>query len=314
MRPPGLADLQHPRRRRHLLQPVLDLDRFADAEIAAGEDVGALQVEEQEHLGGPAAEPADGDDLLDYLLVLELSETVELELAAEHVRGEVADVFGLAPGEPAGAQVLLACLQQLLGAGSAAAEEVKNPQVDRPRRFGRELLADDRPQERPVGVGGSLLLAAPQPRRQVDLPDPLDQRRHRRVGGAQRFARFRAHRPCHRGLRFSPKARMPSRKSSDSKQDSRRATSPASCCSVSCATSLSRSIACLLPRIESGAFPAIAAASATDSRSSSSSATISLTRPIASARAASKLRPVRKSSLVRGSPTTSRNLRRPVWP
>src|SRR6188768_3183499 len=106
MRTPGLADFQDPRRGRHLLEAVLDLDRFADAEVAAGEDVGALQVEEQEHLGGPAAEAADGDDLLDHLLVIQLLEPVELELAAEDVAGEVADVFGLAAGEAAAAQVL----------------------------------------------------------------------------------------------------------------------------------------------------------------------------------------------------------------
>ena len=108
MGPPGLADLQHLRRRRHLLQPVLDLDRFADAEVAAGEDVGPFEVEDQEHLGSPLAEAADGDDLLDHLLVAELVEPLQLQLAAEHVGGEVADVFGLAAGEAAAAQVLFA--------------------------------------------------------------------------------------------------------------------------------------------------------------------------------------------------------------
>ena len=74
--------------------------------------------------------------------------------------------------------------------------------------------------------GGTLLAAARQPRRQVDLPDPLDQRRHRRVGGGQLLRGRGAHRPFHSGLRFSAKARMPSRKSSEAKQDSRRATRP----------------------------------------------------------------------------------------
>ena len=49
--------------------------------------------------------------------------------------------------------------EQLLGRRGAAAEEVEHAQVDRPRRFGRELLADDRPQQRPVGVGRPLLAA-----------------------------------------------------------------------------------------------------------------------------------------------------------
>ena len=46
------------------------------------------------------------------------------------------------------------------------------------------------------------------------------------------------------------------------------------------------SIACLLPRIESGALAAISAASSTAAASSSSSSTTSLTRPISSARSA----------------------------
>ena len=79
--------------------PYSILHRFADAEVAAGEDVGPLEVEDQEHLGGPLAEAAHRDDLLDHLLVGELVEAVQLQLAAEHVGGEVADVLDLAAGE-----------------------------------------------------------------------------------------------------------------------------------------------------------------------------------------------------------------------
>ena len=63
---------------------------------------------------------------------------------------------------------------------------------------------------------------------------------------------------------------------------------------------LSISIACLFPFIESGALAAISAATASEVLSTSSSSTTSVTRPIRSARSASRLRPVRKSSLVRG--------------
>ena len=115
----------------------------------------------------------------------------------DHVGGEVADVLDLAAGEPGAAQVLLVDLEQLLGGRGVAAEEVEHAQVDRPRRFGRELLADDRPQQRPVGVGGPLF-AAPRSRvGEVDLADPLDQRRHHRVGGGERG-------------RASPRSRSPS--------------------------------------------------------------------------------------------------------
>ena len=53
---------------------------------------------------------------------------------------------------------------------------------------------------------------------------------------------------------------MPSRKSAELKQDSRRAIRPASCCSLRTGEEASRSIALLLPRIESGALAAISAA------------------------------------------------------
>src|SRR5262249_44342261 len=157
----------------------------------------------------------------------------------------------------------------------------------------------NRAQQGAVGVWRPLLAAPPQPRRQVDLADPLDQRRHLRVGGAQRVPRLPAHRPVHCGRRFSAKALIPSRKSCEAKQDSRSAISPASCCSLRSGEEASRSIALLLPRIESGALAAISAASSAEEPSRRSSSTVSLTRPIRSARPPSRLRPVRNSSLVR---------------
>ena len=70
----------------------------------------------------------------------------------------------------------------------------------------------------------------------------------------------------------------------------------------------------LVALIESGALAAISAASSTAADSISSSSTTSWTSPICSARSASRLRPVRKSSLVRGTPIVSMNRRSPVWP
>src|SRR3954454_9936652 len=87
VRSPGLADLEHLLRGGHLLEPVLDLDRLADPEVAAGEDVGPLPVEEEEHLRRPLAEAAHRDDLLDRLLVAEVAEPIELELTGDHVGG-----------------------------------------------------------------------------------------------------------------------------------------------------------------------------------------------------------------------------------
>src|SRR4029453_7459122 len=199
-----------------------------------------------------------------------------------HMGGEVAQVLDLAPGEARSTQRLLLRLEQLLRGRRPAVEEVEHAQVDGARRFGRELLADDRPQQRPVGIFRALLAAPCQP--------------PHRVGRSQR--RSFGHRPFQTGLRFSAKAATPSRKSSEAKQDSRSAISPASWASLSTGLRASVSSALLLPRIESGALAAIAAASSTDADSTASSETISWTSPICSARAAATLRPVKKSSLV----------------
>ena len=147
--------------------------------------------------------------------------------------GEVADVFDLAAGEAGRPQVLLAHLEQLLRGRGGAAEEVEDPPVDRSRRFRRELLADDRPQQGSVGVGRPLLL-----RRRNLVARSISPTRSisAAISGPvaasallSRAAHVRAHRPVQRGLRFSAKAWIPSRKSSEPKHDSRRETSSASC-------------------------------------------------------------------------------------
>ena len=74
-------------------------------------------------------------------------------------------------------------------------------------------------------------------------------------------------------MRFSAKAVIPSRKSSEAKHDSRSSISSRSCSGVSRGKRASVSIACLLPVIESGALAAISAASSSAAASTSSSST-----------------------------------------
>ena len=187
----------------------------------------------------------------------------------------------LRPERPAAAQVLLARLEQLLGRRRAAVEEVEDPAVDRPRRFRRELLADDRPQQRPVGVGRaaprSAAAAGSRGRSRRSARSAPPSRARRRPAPCVAFALTG---PVQSGLRFSANAWIPSRKSSEPKHDSRRATAPPPAAAVRTGLALSTSIACLLPRIESGALAAIVAASSTPAPSSSSSAKTSWTRPI----------------------------------
>ena len=220
----------------------------------------------------------------------------------------------LRPESPAPRRSSTLGLEQLLRGGGRPIEDVEDAEVDRPRRFGRELLADDRAQQGAVGVGGPLLFAPSQPRRRSIAPIRSISSAITGSAAASCLHRLALIAPSRPACASRRRRAIPSRKSSEAKQDSRRAISPASWASLSTGLRARVSIALLLPRIESGALAAIAAASSTESASSASSATTSWTRPICSARAASRLRPVKKSSLVRGRPTVSMNLRRPVWP
>src|SRR5207247_8064770 len=174
--------------------------------------------------------------------------------------------------------------------------------VDCARRLRGQLLGDHSAQQRPVSVG--LRLPAPALRRAA-LAEALDQPSHHRVGGGQLGADV-GQRPRHRGFRFSENAVIPSRKSSEAKDDARSSISSRSCSGLSTGLALSISIACLFPFSDRGALDAILPASSTEARSSSSSPTISWTSPVSHARRASKLLPVRNSSLVRARPTASR--------
>ena len=93
---------------------------------------------------------------------------------------------------------------------------------------------------------------------------PSTRRRRRRAPRGDRRAPGRSARPrprrasgpSSRAFRFSAKAAIPSRKSSEAKQDSRSSISSRSCASVRRGYELRVSIACLLPLIERGAFAA----------------------------------------------------------
>ena len=226
--------------------------------------------------------------------------------------GEVADVLDLAAGEAGAAQVGLARLEQLLRA-PACCRRRRRARAGRSsaplwsRAAGRRSPAAA-PRRRRPGAPRCAASAASQ----VDLADPLDQRRHRRVRRRRALcAPWRSPAPstaagASRRRRGCPRGSPPRRSRTRAGRPGRP---PAA--SLRIGRALSSSIACLLPRIESGALAAISAASATDSRSRRSSSTTSLTRPICSARAASKLRPVRNSSLVRASADRVEELAQP---
>src|ERR1035437_6602701 len=78
-------------------------DGVADAQVAGGEDVGALEGEDQEHVSGPDADALDLGEAEDDLVVGEGGEICEHNFARAGVAGEVVDVGGLLGGKSQGA-------------------------------------------------------------------------------------------------------------------------------------------------------------------------------------------------------------------
>ena len=187
------------------------------------------------------------------------------------------------------------------GVGVLPPKRSTHPQVDRPRRFGRELLADDRPQQRPVGVaraappcGASAGSRCRSSRPARSVPPSSGRRRRglcapwRSPAGPLRAALL--------GEGADPLAEVLRGEAGFAQGDEARlllvaqlrvlrsAGRSRACCRASRAARWRRS---LRPgrRLR---LPARA------------SSTTQLTRPIRSARSASRLRPVRKSSFVCG--------------
>src|SRR3954454_14871153 len=95
--PPRFGYLLHFRRLRQFLQPVVDLHRLANAEVADRQDVRSPEVEHQEHVDGQAAKALDGRERLRDLRVRQLGEIVDRKLAVHDVLREIAQVRGLCP-------------------------------------------------------------------------------------------------------------------------------------------------------------------------------------------------------------------------
>ena len=88
---PGLADATHFKRSWGCGEPVVLHDRAIDREVVYGEDVGALKLKHEEHLGGPASDTANLLKAIDHGLIVHLFEDVRTEVAAGEMRGEAAE-------------------------------------------------------------------------------------------------------------------------------------------------------------------------------------------------------------------------------
>jgi len=119
-------------------------ESFADAVVGNGENVGAAEAEDEEHLDGPRADAADRGEALDDFLVGHAADGGEGgHGAVEGLGGEVAQGFGLARGEAAGAEHVVGSLEQELGRGVEFAEGGEQAFEDGGSGFAVELLIND---------------------------------------------------------------------------------------------------------------------------------------------------------------------------
>src|SRR3954451_6327981 len=180
---PGLGDRLHLRGLGRRPEAVCPHDRVAHPEVTRGQDVGPVQGEHEEHVGGPLPDALDRGELGDDLLVGELGEPVELQLAGQHVLGEGAQVGDLRAREPGGRSQLLGVVgEDLLRPRRAPVEALGQPPPDRARREHGELLARYRAHEGAVEVLRAATRVALERQRAAVA---VDQRPQDRVGPAE---------------------------------------------------------------------------------------------------------------------------------
>jgi small GTP-binding protein len=151
------------RRRDARAAVVMQRDRALEADVVDRQHVGAQLVEDQEHLGGPAADALDLGERRDQRLVVELPPGLRVERPGGEVRSEIAQILGLAFGQAAvaqcgdvdggdGTRIELRERGRPRGRGDGRDE----PVPDGVRGLDRDLLADDGAGERREGVAAAL--------------------------------------------------------------------------------------------------------------------------------------------------------------
>jgi len=107
-------------------------EAFADAVVGDGEDVGAAEAEDEEHLDGPAADAAHLGEVVDDVVVGHLADGRQRgDGAVDGLGGEVAEGEHLVLREAGCAELLVGAVEQLLRGG-----------VRRQRAVGDERVAE----------------------------------------------------------------------------------------------------------------------------------------------------------------------------
>ena len=118
------------------------LHGVADAEVAGGENVGALEGEDEEHVGSPDADAFDLGEAGDDFFIGERGEFFEDEFAIAGVAGQVADIGGFLGGETEGAHARRAQFEDgggSHGTGDGGGEAAEDDAGD----ASAQLLVDD---------------------------------------------------------------------------------------------------------------------------------------------------------------------------
>lgn len=124
-------------------------EAFADGVVVHGEDVGAAEAEDEEHLDGPSSHAPDLRQVRHDVVVGHAADAGEGgDGAVEGFGGEVAEGEGLVAGEAGGAELLVGTIEEVLGGGVAAnaadgVEAFKEAAVNGGGSLAVELLVDD---------------------------------------------------------------------------------------------------------------------------------------------------------------------------
>jgi hypothetical protein len=164
-----------------LAAEVVHADALDEAQVVQRQHVRAQQVEDEEHLGRPPPDAADGHELGDDGLVVHALPLRGVHLAVAEVAGQVEQVLALARREAGLAQARALHRQHLgrLQPRDGAAHGERKPLPHALRRLHADLLADDAARQRGEGVAAAL---------QAGLAELRDQLLHHPVALGQVLA------------------------------------------------------------------------------------------------------------------------------
>jgi len=158
-------------------------EAFADSIVGDGQDVGAAEAEDEEHLNGPAADSADLREVFDDVFVGHAADTNECgDGSVDGFGGEVTEGEHLVFGEAGGAELLVGGVEDVLRAEVPRAvggvEAFDQALMNRRGGFAVELLVDDGFDE---GLEGGLRAGEPK----SEGAGSLDELREFKIGGGE---------------------------------------------------------------------------------------------------------------------------------